>query len=553
MKKVRTICTLGPSSNSREMIDELIKAGMDVARLNFSHGTHEEHRKLYNIIREASDENNVHIAIMADLQGPKIRISDFEENIPVEVKEGDIIKIFSKNIKSKGMVFGCTYEKLANDVKIGDRVLIDDGNIRLEVKKIDGLEIDLEVKVGGLIKPHKGINLPGVAVSSPALTEKDLEDLKFVLTLPVDFVALSFVRTAQDVLQARQIIHEAKKDIPVIAKIEREEGINNIEEILRVSNGIMVARGDMGVELSPEMVPSIQKRLIKLANDYGKTVIVATQMLESMTDKPVPTRAEASDVANAIIDGADCTMLSGETAAGKYPVEAVKMMEKIGVEAEKFFIKQHDKDICYDNFMTPSFVAPDTVCFSAVNIAKRLNAKAIIVYSDSGKSPLLISKHRPSVPILTVTSNFKTCNRVSMYWGVDSILINRETKTTDEMIKSAARAAHITGLADVGDFIVIVAGIPAGKPGSTNLIKIHRINSHEKNNLSVIKFKNDSTKIEIIQDKCISCGYCVNVCPFQIFEFVDNKISINQENGGNCIKDKKCVNGCPTGIISIDS
>jgi pyruvate kinase len=552
MKKVRTICTLGPSSNTTEMIEKLIEAGMDVARLNFSHGTHEEHKKLYEMIRNVSAKLNTHIAIMADLQGPKIRISDFEDSTPVEVKEGETIKIISKNIKSKGKTFGTTYENLANDVKKGDMLLIDDGNLRFRVESVDGDSITLKVIVGGFIKPHKGINLPGVDVSAPALTEKDLNDLNFVITLPVDFIALSFVRRAEDVLTARRIIHKHNINIPVIAKIEREEGVENIEEILKITDGIMIARGDMGVKLSPEVVPSIQKKLIKLANNYGKTVIVATQMLESMTEKPIPTRAEASDVANAIIDGADCTMLSGETAAGKYPVESVKMMEKIGIEAEKFLIKKFDEeDSCRKIFNHPSFVTPDAVCSSAVNMAKMIGAKAIVAYTDSGKTALLISKHRPSVPILAVTCNERTCRRLAMYWGVEAIYINEEAETTDEMIKQASRAAYVAGYADIGDFIIITAGIPAGKPGATNLIKVHRVTMGEVKKEKPSIYEDNNVKISLYPDGCISCGYCVNVCPFQIFEFKDNKISINLKHGKNCTKDGKCMNNCPMGIIEV--
>ncbi len=313
----------------------------------------------------------------------------------------------------------------------------------------------------------------------------------------------------------------------------------------------MVARGDMGVELSPERVPAIQKRLIKMANKNGKTVIVATQMLESMTDKPVPTRAEASDVANAILDGTDCTMLSGETAAGKYPIEAVKMMEKIGLEAESYFFdRKKGKDI--KNKITDKTVySHNSVCHAAVSMATKLNAKAIVIYTSSGKTAQLVSKHRPSMPVLAITQNIITSNRSSVYWGVEPYLINKAMNGTDELIEWATMAALNKKLAKPGDFIVITAGIPTGRPGATNLIKVHMIPFDENTVKDMLVSDQNTTKITIDRVKCTDCGYCVNVCPFQIFSIYNGKIKINDENVKNCTKEGKCVNGCPLQAITV--
>jgi pyruvate kinase len=433
-------------------------------------------------------------------------------------------------------------------VKPGDRVLIDDGNIRLQVKTIHKDEITLTVMVDGIMKPSKGINLPGVDVSSPALTEKDREDLKFALTLPVDYVALSFVRKPEDVLEARRIIHQEGLHIPVISKIEREEAVHCIEDILHVSEGVMVARGDMGVELSPERVPAIQKRIIRLANQMDKTVIVATQMLESMIDKPIPTRAEASDVANAILDGADCTMLSGETAAGKYPFEAVKMMERIGFEAENFFISDRLVRRDDDKYQNSAFYSSDAVCKAAVTTARQVGAKAIVTFTSSGKTALLVSKQKPDMPILAVTFTEEVARRMNMYWGVETVIINK-AESTDEMIHMAAGAALETGTAQPGDFIVITAGIPAGRPGATNLIKLHRIACHPKNVNDQEVFEMPEGKLLLKRGRCIGCGYCPAICPFGVYSMIDERVYVNKEKLHLCTRDGRCADGCPTHVI----
>lgn len=481
-KKVRTVCTIGPASRNAATLEALVRAGMDVARLNFSHGTHEEHAETFNLVRTAAAAAGSTIAILADLSGPKIRLSTFADPTPVPVARGERIRIAARNVPSTRDLYGCTYEELARDVKPGDRVLVDDGALEFRVLATDERTVELECVAGGLLKPKKGINLPGVAVSAPALTAKDRDDLAFALALPVDYVALSFVRRPEDVLEAKAVIRAAGRKTPLIAKIEREEAVDAMDAVIAASDGIMVARGDMGVELAPERVPGIQKRLVARANALGKPVIVATQMLESMIENPLPTRAEASDVANAILDGADATMLSGETAAGKYPVEAVQMMERIGIEAEKHF--------CLDEWIDPSggtvhraafdgadpheTAASNAVCRAAVRMAVDAGAKLLLSFTSSGKTALLVSKQRPPMPIIGVTDREEAMRKMSLYWGVIPLLAPT-ARSTDEMLALAAGAVLRAGLAAKGDVIVVTAGIPTGETGATNMIKVHRL------------------------------------------------------------------------------
>lgn len=473
-KKVRTVCTIGPASRDPRILRAMIRAGMDVARLNFSHGSHADHAETFRLVREAAAELRAHVAVLADLSGPKIRLTAFPDPSPVPLAKGETIRVVAKNVPSDPATrtFGCTYEALARDVKPGDRVLVDDGALSFRVLSADGTTVELVATDGGLLKQKKGINLPGVAVSAPALTDKDRIDLAFALTLPVDYFALSFVRRAEDVREAKRLIREAGAEVPVIAKIEREEAVDAMDEVIEASDGIMVARGDMGVELAPERVPGIQKRLVARANLLGRPVIVATQMLESMIENPLPTRAEASDVANAILDGADATMLSGETAAGKHPVEAVAMMERIGTEAEATLLESGASRPARP--IDPAARASDAVCHAAVRTAVDVGARLIVSFTNSGKTALLVSKERPPMPVVGVTDRESTMRRMSLYWGVVPLL-SPPARTTDEMIRHAADAVVGAGLAASGDTIVITAGIPTGEKGATNMIKVHLI------------------------------------------------------------------------------
>lgn len=467
--KTKIIATIGPSSNSKAVLQKMIAAGMNVARLNFSHGLYEDHNRVIRRIRSLSREMNVPVGILLDLQGPKIRTGKLVNGEPVMLKKGDTVKITTKKILGTADLLSTTYENLVLDLKKKDTLLLDDGLIELKVQSKTGDTVTCKVVYGGLLKENKGINLPGVSVSAPSLTEKDKKDLNFGIKAGVDYFALSFVRQAGDLEVIKAAIKKQGADIPVIAKIEKPEAVDNLDEILKIADGVMVARGDLGVEMKPEKVPTIQKLIISKAIQANRPVITATQMLETMSINPVPTRAEASDVANAIYDGTDAVMLSGETAAGKYPVETVKMMHRIAAEAEKSpFIKfnlQHAKDP--DNLVTQA------VSRSAVNILHELDAKAIVAFSVSGSTVKCISKQRPSQPVYGFTPSTEVYNRLGMIWGVTPLYVPR-IKDAKRLIEAAEVKLMEKQLLKKDDLIVMITGL-ALTTGSTNLIKVHRI------------------------------------------------------------------------------
>ena len=471
-KKTKIVATIGPSSKSRAVLQELVKEGMNVARLNFSHGSYEEHGEVIKTIRSLSREMNRPIGIILDLQGPKIRTGKLANGEPVILKRNAAFSITSKSVPGTEEIVSTTYKNLPGDVKKNNTILIDDGLIELKVVAKTKDTVKCKVMNGGVLKEHKGINLPGVKVSAPSLTEKDRKDLNFGIKVGVDFFALSFVRCADDLKHIQDIIRKQGKDIPVIAKIEKPEAVENLDEILEAADAIMVARGDLGVELHPEQVPAIQKRIIRSALERNKPVITATQMLETMSVNPIPTRAEASDVANAILDGTDAVMLSGETASGKYPVKAVQMMTRIAEQMEKSpFMKYnigYEKDV--------RDLVPHAVAQSAVNILHEISGKGIVSFSVSGSTSKLISKQRPSMPIYAFTPNITTYNRLALYWGITPMYIsaisdpNRLVQASEHLLLDKKLVAH-------DDLIVIVIGMGL-KKGSTNSIKIHRI-GHE--------------------------------------------------------------------------
>jgi pyruvate kinase len=469
MIKTKIVATIGPASNTRPMLEKLINAGMNVARLNFSHGTYEEHGEVIKNIRSLSRTMNRPIGILLDLQGPKIRTGTLKDGKPVNLITGDTIRITTAKVEGTADKVSTTYTKLTEDVKKGDKILIDDGLIELKVlfKRKD--TIKCQIINGGILKEHKGINLPGVDVSAPSLTEKDRRDLNFGIKVGVDYFALSFVRKAEDLRQIKKIIKRQGHQTPVIAKIEKPEALDNLDDILEATDAIMVARGDLGVELNPEQVPCVQKKIIAAAIRANKPVITATQMLESMSFNPIPTRAEASDVANAIFDGTDAVMLSGETASGKYPVRAVKMMAKIATQAENSeFMKfnlHHEKD--------PTDLVPHAVAQSAVNILHELSAKGIVVFSVSGSTAKLISKKRPSEPVYAFTPNPRIYNRLSLMWGLTPLFI-ADINNTKRLIQASENILVDKQIAKTDDLIIIVIGFGL-KKGSTNVIKIHRV------------------------------------------------------------------------------
>ncbi len=464
MSKTKIIATLGPSTNTKDKINALIKAGADIFRINMSHETSKGALDLIRTIRDLNSK----ISILFDLQGPRIRTGKLK-NGQITLKKGDEITITSKQIEGDESKISVDYPSLPEKLKPGQKILIDNGLIDLRVKNISGTEIYTVVHNGGVLGEHKGVNIPGVSVFKKALTEKDKEDIKIAIAGSVDYIALSFVKKPSDVIETKKFISESGGNIPVISKIENTEAIKNIDEIIEISDAIMIARGDMGVELPPEDVPVIQKEIIKKCSRMVKPVIVASQMLESMVSNPKPTRAESSDVANAILDGADAVMLSEETANGQYPDESVKMMDRIAQRIEEANPRRshiHKKDVVGNVSLA--------VSHATVHTCEDIQAKAIITFTTSGSTALMISKWRPNVPIIASVTNEKTARRVSLYWGVNPIIIGK-CNTTDEMISSVSKTIIEKKLLKKGDLVVITAGVPIGVPGTTNLMKVHKI------------------------------------------------------------------------------
>ncbi len=470
MARAKLICTLGPSTRDKKTIMELVEAGMDVARINFSHETHDEFRHRISNVREISEQTGKPITILGDLCGPKIRIGDIEGN-SFMIKSGDELTITTRNIIGTPGIVGTTYPDLVGDVEKGNRILIDDGNIELIVKDVKHDEVKTIVVFGGELKKHKGINLPGVNVSAPTISTKDFSDIEFAVKEGIDVLALSFVRRADDIVKAKKLISNCGSEIPVIAKIEKEEAINNIEDIVHEAYGIMIARGDLGVEMASEHVPLIQKRLIKICNKLGKPVITATQMLESMINNPRPTRAETSDIANAIIDGSDAVMLSGETSVGKYPVKAAETAHSIinDVECEIGEGRSY-----MDWVPEQESTIDDAVTAAACRAAEILNAKAIIAFTQSGSTAMRLSKYRPRTKILAITPSEKIRRRIELFWGVRSTLIEGVVNS-DMIAETVGQIAKKEGIAKKGDIIVITYGTPIGVSGSTNLMNIQKI------------------------------------------------------------------------------
>lgn len=480
MKKLRTntkiVATLGPSSSSYEIIKELVLSGVAMFRINTSHGEKEEHAQKIDIIRKISNELNRHIPVLVDLQGPKIRVGKIPN--PIQINRGEEVILEHTEEIQEGIV-PVDYEGIAKDVTIGEKILLDDGKVGLKVIKVIGSKVYTIVEHGNVIKPRKGINIPSAQASLEAVTPRDKQYIKFAIEQDADYLALSFVRKAEDIKCARYYTKAfGDKEIPIIAKIEKPQAVENLEEIIKEADGIMVARGDLGIEMSPQEVPIAQKKIINLTNKYKKPCIVATQMLESIIEEPIPTRAEASDVANAIYDGTDAIMLSGETAAGQYPVNAVKMMSVIAdtVEQSQFLKTDFGCDL------TPDFhPVSQAISNSAVDIAKKLNAKGILIFSEKGYTPPIISKLRPSVPVIVVTSSASTARRLSLFWGLftyvdescNTVLDEALFKKIDELLIERAKFSK-------GDEIVIVNSVPKLMTGTINTIRVHTIGVNEQ-------------------------------------------------------------------------
>jgi pyruvate kinase len=465
----KIVCTIGPASRSPRMIRKLLQAGMDVARLNFSHGSHEEHAQTFAALREAAVQLKKPLAILADLQGPKIRTGVLAGG-SVLLRSGQQFVITTARILGDSTRVSTIFKPLPREVHAGDRILLSDGLIELRVQRVRGHEVICQVVNGGTLGENKGINLPGVKLRVPALTPKDRADLRFALKQGADFIAVSFVRRPEDVLLAKSLIRRAKKDTPVIAKLEKPEAIENLETILKASDGVMVARGDLGVEMNPERVPVVQKNIIARAREFRRPVITATQMLESMTQNPRPTRAEASDVANAIFDGSDAVMLSAETASGQYPLEAVAMMARIIEEAEES-IHEFPRPAMQERLKVPETVA-ELVCHAS----RELHMKLIAVFTHSGFTARLVSRYRPLVPIIAFSPEAETRRRMALLWGVTSQSIS-DIKKIDGLASIAEKRLLEERLVKKGDVIGIVAGTPMGIRGTTNFMKFHVIGS----------------------------------------------------------------------------
>lgn len=505
MQKTKMIFTIGPASSTTEVVSKLIEAGMNASRHNFSHGTHEEQRVRMDMIKNLREKYGRNIAIILDTKGPEIRTGNFKEK-QVELKEGAAFEIYcGEDICGDGTRCSITYSELHNDVKKGDMILIDDGLVGLEVVNVEGNKINCMVKNSGVISNHKGVNVPGVKVNLPAITEKDVDDLKFGCVEEVDIIAASFIRKAADVMAIRKLLEECNgADIQIFSKIENREGVENIDEIIKFSDGIMVARGDMGVEIPMEEVPMVQKMIIEKCNKAGIPVITATQMLDSMIRNPRPTRAEASDIANAIFDGTDAIMLSGESANGKYPVEAAETMGRIAKAAEA---KLNYIAILNSKKEQHILSVPTAISLATCTTASELNASAIITATQSGHSARIVSKYRPACTIIAVTPSPKVARSLALNWGVLPISAPK-MNSTDELIEKSVAISLNSGFVKKGDLVVIAAGIPVSYAGSTNMMKVHVVgdilvqgrgagNRPGYGNVKVVK--NPSEALDVVQ------------------------------------------------------
>lgn len=471
MKKTKIIATMGPASSPKETLRQMFQEGVNVCRLNFSHGSHEDHAETIKTIRELNDETGLNVAILADLQGPKIRTGNMKDNA-MELIPGETLTIVTEEVLGENNMFSINYTQLPQDVKIGERILLDDGKLALDVISTNGsTEIKAKVIYGGILSSHKGVNLPNTKISLPSLTEKDREDLEFALANNVDWLGLSFVRSARDIIELKHLVAAKRAKAKVIAKIEKPEAVEDIDAIVRESDALMVARGDLGVEVPYQNVPLIQKMLINKGILHGKPVIVATQMMESMIVSSSPTRAEVNDVANAVLDGADAVMLSGETSVGKYPVEVIRTMSNIVKEMETFdgiYGKEELPEKNQERFIT------DSICFNACRLSRRVNAEAILTMSFSGYTAYKIASQRPKAQIFVFTSNKDILTQLSLIWGVRGFYYDK-TVSTDHTIADSKYLLKKEGLLKKGDMVINIASMPIEAEGSSNMLKLSNV------------------------------------------------------------------------------
>ncbi len=468
LRKTKIVCTIGPASESPEVLRELIRQGMNIARLNFSHGSHQEHAERIQKIREAAAAEQKTIGILLDTKGPEIRTGDLKD-VQVELVKGQRFILTTERIEGDQERVSITHPDLPKEVKVGATILIDDGLIGLTVEDIHATEIICKVENGGILKSRKGVNIPGIKINLPGITEKDAQDIRFGIEHEIDYIAASFIRKKEDILEIREILERHGSQALIIAKIENQEGIENLDSILKVADGIMIARGDMGVEIPVEEVPIVQKEIIKKCNQLGKVVITATQMLDSMQRNPRPTRAEASDVANAIFDGTDAIMLSGETAAGKYPVESLRVMNSIASRIESAL---HYDDLYQQRTREVGQSITESISQAVVSTAHNLDCQAIITPTESGYTARMVSKYRPKVPIIAVTPNQMVLRQLALVWGVYPML-GSPASSTDEMFQASVSKVLTSEIVRQGDLVILTAGVPVGESGNTNLMKVH--------------------------------------------------------------------------------
>ncbi len=555
MRRAKIVATIGPSTNSKEMLAKLIETGVNVCRINMSHGTYEAHAAVIRNIREASKESGYEVAILADLQGPKIRVDKLPEPLKLEANSEWVIgasKIKDNYPEYKNNYIPTIYENLVADCHDGARILFDDGLLSAVATTRDRDVYKIKVVTGGMLKSNKGINLPDCDVSAPAFTDKDREDLMFALKEGADYVALSFVRKKEDIMQVKTLLHSLKVNIPIISKIEKPQAVDNLEEILSVTDMIMVARGDMGVEVGNHLVPSIQKKIITACNARGIPVITATQMLESMTENPTPTRAEASDVANAVWDGTDAVMLSGETASGKYPIETVRMMDQIVKEAERT-----PKERPMLRHQDLSSVTA-SVMVAASMIAEKISARRILSVTESGASCLRITQFRPSIPVLGITNSLRVARRMCLYWGVSPFIVIDQEREGSDFMKNVLKEVKDRLKLKNGDKLVVTKGDGQFfSQGSSNSVKVELIKDTPKvkgGSEGLEEASDDKKKILLDTNNCASCQACVQVCPHDIWAISkdgDKRTYIEAKNISRCSMDLACVDACPTGAIEI--
>ncbi len=567
-RRAKIVATIGPASSELSIIENLIRTGVDVFRFNFSHGTHADHLARLQLVRQAAKNIDKPVAILQDLQGPKLRVGRFPSGSITLEKSAEVFFSYEKDRtfvaeQKEGTPPSIyyNYEPLAREIRVGHRLLMDDGNIEVVVTETDNKDIiKAQVVFGGVLKDHKGMNFPDTRLSIQSFTKKDREDLFFGLENDVDYIALSFVRTAEDIRDLKKLMHAHRKNVPVVAKIEMADAIKNIKEILDVTDAVMVARGDLAVEVGTAKVPALQKEIIKLANARGIPVITATQMLESMISTPRPTRAEASDVANAVLDGSDAVMLSAESASGKFPVLAVSVMVNIILETE-----QRQISLLGERSMTPPLASETTVVeaveYAATGLVRAIGAKAAVCVTHTGESAVALSRFRPACPIFAFTDSHAVARRLSLVWGVTSRVLDssNQSDTVEALLAHAEFELVKERIADKGDLLVCSAGSPPLKHGSTNLLKVVKVNVSQESILSpqtpekedVSGYRTRNAQFVIDHNLCTQCGGCIEVCPNDIFGIENRKVYLKESNCRNCTFDNACMEICPTNAIEV--